>query len=456
MPRMTKPAPRAVTVDAPHNVEAERAVIGACLIADAFPLVSGTLTPPDFFLLKHQYIWSVINDLHRAGQPVEVLAVHTRLAELRLTEAVPVAYLVEVLNATPSAANVEFYARVVKNASQRRALMHAADAMKALAMDEQRPTDAVLSEASGMLTRLIVPDERASVPYAAAAETVMAAFLDDMEAVSDGRAPQTAGLPSGLPTLTRAIGGYIAGHLGVIAANTGEGKSAFMVQEAVHLARRGVRVLYVNLEMTAADQAERIITQESGLSMRAMRARGAPNPHDLRKVMHAHNEIKAIPLIFHDGSFMSLPQLEAVIASHVARHHVEIVFVDYLTLITSPTGGTASTADNIAEKAATVKNLAKKYAVPIVTAAQMNRTTAQNPSVRPSMHWIQGSAGIAQNADWVGIIHRPDYREDPAEREAVEDAHLILGKVRHGAPATIDLLWLSEFAKFAEKDLRRA
>jgi replicative DNA helicase len=105
----------------------------------------------------------------------------------------------------------------------------------------------------------------------------------------------------------------------------------------------------------------------------------------------------------------------------------------------------------IAQLARDLKALAKKLNIPIVTAAQMNRVTAQNSSAKPSLHWIQGSAGVAQNADWVALIYRPDYRADPSERADIEEAQLIVAKNRHDAVGTIPCLWLNDYAKFAEQ-----
>jgi replicative DNA helicase len=434
--------------------ESERAVLGLCLIdTQAYVDAAHQLKLGDFYLHKHALIWDAIGEVYRAAGAVDLVATGEHLRQTKSDMGINwMAELVELANVFVNSLAMDFHLRLIRASSNRRRLLKAADAIKAMALDSKLDTDSLLSQAAGMVTGLIVPDETATVFAKDAATQSLSAFLDDMEAIEAGNDPRGIGLPSTIPMLTRMVSGYQRGHLGVIGANTGEGKSALMVQDAVHIAQRGHRVLYVNLEMTATDQFARIIAQQTGVSMRQLRQSKRPDPALVQRVGKAHHALRELPLVFHDASFMTVRELEAVLAANVARFGIDIAFVDYLTLMRPDQREKGdNTAEVIAQLARDLKALAKKLNIPIVTAAQMNRVTAQNSSAKPSLHWIQGSAGVAQNADWVALIYRPDYRADPSERADIEEAQLIVAKNRHDAVGTIPCLWLNDYAKFAEQ-----
>ncbi|GHU25252.1 replicative DNA helicase [Spirochaetia bacterium] len=433
----------------PHDERAEQSVLGALLIDDgAITVAIQYLRPADFYSLANSRIFDAILRLFEQGTRADLITVTGELRKSgNLLASGGTDYVANLTNVVPSSANIEYYAKAVQQCSLRRSLIRISNDIISRAFDESQDARSILEEMQQQLFALA--DARQTFSYKSAKELVIEA-ITIIERLH-GANHEYTGIPSGFDTLDKMTRGFQPQELVIIGARPSVGKTAFALSMAAHIAIRLKRpVAFFTLEMSDISLMMRIISSEAMVESNAIRTGFFQTP-DYDDIMDASSKIYESPLYVVDMPNMKLLDLRAQARRLRMQQHVEIIFIDYLTLISSE-NPRLQRHEQIAEISRSLKSLARELDIPIVALSQLTREAEKD---RPSLASIRESGAIEQDADVVMFLHRdretdkqkPEQDPEP-DVSAGSKTSLILAKQRNGPVGTIDLLFLPKYTKF--------
>ncbi len=444
-------------LDSPASVEAEMALLGAVLVSPEImsDIEAMRLVPDDFFLLKHGQIWAACLDLHKRRMPVDFVTLAQAMdARSELERIGGAAYLTHLLNSTPSSVHAEFYAQIVIRASIRRKAMRASDHIKAWARDESIDTETVISRSLKAISDLVPVDTTRTTTLADAMDERMLMVLDYIDNPTKPR----PGLPSSIPSITRVSGGWQPGDLVVFSGLTSEGKSALLFAEMLQAARHGY-VGYFSLEMSTEKMSDRAAQLLSGVSVKHDLINVvSPRERDINAYIEAIHEARSWTknIILEDVFSITPTQFLSKARRMQSEYGCVAYGIDYIQIMT-PDKANGQRQQELGSIVKSLKEAAKDLNVPILTAAQMKDRGIGDRKAPPKLADIREAADISMNADFVGMIYRPDYRED-ADRFGDagdiqnEEAQLIIGKNRDGARnISLPLWWRPKHVAFADR-----
>lgn len=418
---MQSPAP-------PYDADAEEAVLGAILYQpDALADVAGIVQPSDFYLAKHQQIYTAMLACQRDRTPADALLVQTRLRNSGQLDAVGgFPYLVHLTDAAPLASRAPHLARVVADHAARRRLALAAASIAEEAYATDRPLDAVLANAAAALAGATRRQDSALVS--------MRTIADELyEGLQTG---ESRVLYTGLRDLDALLGGLAPGDLTVLAGRPGHGKSALALTIADTLARGQQPVAYFSLEMRRAELAQRLIAMRTGVGAQTQRQHRYTDT-ELEAAIAAIGQIAELPIAVHDQRGLTVEDVRARTLRHAqAVGGVALVVVDYLTLITAEQARGTNRAQAVGEISRGLKRLAGDADAPVLALAQLNRQLDGRTGWRPTLSDLKESGDIEADADQVVFIVRPELFETDPQRQAAARglAKLYVEKNRHGPP----------------------
>src|SRR5512144_1306085 len=449
--------------DLPHSLESEQAVLGAILVEEtAFDQVAAVLKPGDFYVLAHQHVYGVCEELAREARTLDPILVQQRLdAKGLLGAAVPRDLPLSLAHAIETSGNVVHYARSVLELSRLRKMMLVAGDVVARGYEAGANVQAFLDTAQQDV-------------FGAAAgvgietlkeikEPVMRA-LDNLEAVQKrvmaGLSPIT-GVPTGIATLDKNTLGLQAGSLVVLAARPSVGKTAFALNIASHAATKaGKKVAFFSLEMPSDQLALRMLASEAKLDWRRLSA-GQLSTYDWQKIATHADRIGAASIWLDDNFVLSPVELRSK-CRKLKRENggLDLVLIDYLQLMHAPSDrSTQSREQEIATISRSLKSLAKELECPIVALSQLNRSVEKRKGEAPMLSDLRESGAIEQDADIVMFLHRneeenKDVQQGNSQGDTL-NVQLIVAKQRQGPTCTIDLVFFKTTTFFAEMDRRR-
>ena len=415
----------------PHDLDAERWVIGSALKKPECIDKVNTLDPDAFHGEGHPRIWRHLLAMRAEGTPIDVVALGHRLrAAGELEAAGGAAYLLQLHTQTPVADHIVHYAEIVQECAQRRTLRDVGLRIVQNAYENTVPVGELVGKAESSLSS-IATDAKSSEPVTA--DEAAAEVLARIEAIRNRTGHM--GLPTGLVDFDDATGGLFPGELTYLAARTGIGKTALGSQIAYNAGSHGKLVLYVTLEMSAAELANRIICSLAGVSSVKVRC-GDIDDADQQSLMEAATEFGRAKIIFDDRPGMTAQDV-ARSARRYSRNGLDLVVVDYLTRL-RPTNPKLQRYEQVGQMSDALKELARSLHVPVLCLAQLNREAEKQD--RPGLHHLRESGAIEQDADSVLFIHRKEsgYRDGGG---ADRDAELIIAKNRNGQCGAIKLCW---------------
>lgn len=425
-------------------IEAEKSVIGGCLLEpDALDLAISGLSPEDFDHPGHRRIFAAMQRLSDEHQPVDLVSLTYALREAgNLEEAGGSAYLAELVDFVPTAANVGFYIAAIRKTATHRRLLGIAEGVRFRLEDEPDPAK-VLEEFE---SRLFALRESATtggpVPVRDGAE----AILDRWETagLTPGEPP---GLRTGFSRFDAMSGGLEPGNLYLLAARPGAGKTAFAlaVAESVSIRQR-MPSLFFSLEMGQEQLAGRLLTAMAGVDGAQARV-GRLETGDYGRLEEAAKRLKAAPVFVDDEAALSIAEIRARARRLRRREGVRLVIVDYLQLVA---GGLAKGATREAEVATVsrgLKALARELCVPVIALAQLNRSLENRTDKRPMLSDLRESGSLEQDADLVAFLHRPGVTDPNTDPGAVE---MLIAKNRHGPLGRVPLRFRPEYCRFEQ------
>ncbi|MGV2981710.1 replicative DNA helicase [Camelimonas sp. ID_303_24] len=463
---------------APHNLEAEMALLGAIMINnDAYYRVSDFLNAPHFHIEAHRRIYEVASQLIRAGKIATPITMKTFLQGLDIGEMTIAQYMARLAAEATTIINAEHYGRAIYDLAIRRELISVGSDMVNLAYDapvEAAPRDQI-EEAERKLYALAETGryDGGFMPFGNALTEAI-----DMAAAAFKRAGKLSGVSCGLTDLDQKMGGLQRSDLIILAGRPAMGKTslvtniAFNVAKAWKAERRQDGVLesvnggvvgFFSLEMSAEQLANRIIAEQSGVASYKIR-RGDLQEDEFIRIADAAREMQSLPLYIDQTGGISIAQLTARARRLKRQRGLDLLIVDYLQLLTGSSKKGDNRVQEMTEITTGMKALAKELQVPIIALSQLSRQVESRDDKRPQLSDLRESGSIEQDADVVLFVYRDEYylkmkEPKPGSEEhfrwqaEMDQAHgkaeVIIGKQRHGPTGTVQLAFEAEITRFS-------
>ncbi|KRE89582.1 replicative DNA helicase [Frateuria sp. Soil773] len=431
----------------PHSIDAEQAVLGGLMLApDALDKVADKLGEQDFYRKDHRLIWRAINELAVKGMPCDAVTLGDWFEANGLAEMVGGAsYLIELANATPSAANIAAYADIVREKSVLRQLI---DAGTSITEDGYRPegksVQEVLESAEQRVFHIAESGARGKKDSVSMREAVKDAFRMLTERYENRG--QLTGISTGFTDLDELTSGLQPSDLIIVAARPSMGKTAFSVNIAEAAALRAKKAVVIfSMEMSASQLAFRLISSIGRIHAQHLR-NGDLSEEDWPRVTNAIAILSEAKIFIDDSPGLSPVELRAR-ARRLHREHggLGLIVIDYLQLMQVP-GNKENRATEISEISRSLKGLAKELNVPVIALSQLNRSLEQRADKRPMMSDLRESGAIEQDADVIMFIYRDEYYNKESPDKGL--AEIIIGKQRNGPTETVKLAFLGHYTKF--------
>ncbi|TVR67602.1 MAG: replicative DNA helicase [Spirochaetaceae bacterium] len=427
----------------PHNIEAEVATLGAILLdAPAVTRVVDFVRPGDFYRQAHGRIFEAIVHLWDRGESIDLITLTNELQGSGQLERVGgAAYISSLTTAVPTSANVEYYAQIVQQTAIRRRLITLAAELTESCFDDTIPTRQVLEEAERRIFELAETNQtRTFLP----AKDVVKRTVAAIEKLYHNQDAYT-GVPSGFAALDNMTSGFQNSEFIVIGARPSVGKTALALSMAANMSVASkIPVGFFTLEMSDMALMQRMVAGEARIGSQTIRT-GMLRSTDFANLTHAAGRIYEAPLWISDTPGMRLLDLRAQARRMVSQHGVRVIFVDYITLITSESNE-APRHEQIAEVSRSLKSLARELNVPVIALSQVSRETEGK---RPLLSSIRESGSIEQDADVVLFLHRErNVEQASTETLNVVETELIVAKQRNGPVGTIKIAFVPRYTKF--------
>lgn len=431
----------------PQNLEAEQSVLGAVLLEnEAINPAIEILAADDFYRESHRAIFNAMVELSDRSQPIDAITLSDTLRGRGLLETVGgPAYIAELAATVPTAANVAYYARIVREKAVLRRLVSIATDIASAAYEAPRDVDEFLDRAEHRIfeisERRIRPSLHTMRDLARDSITLLEQLYERKELVT--------GVPTGFTDLDRITAGLQPSDLVIIAARPSMGKTALALNIAAYAALgAGARygVAFFSLEMSKEQLVLRLLCSEARVDSAKARA-GYLGERDLPKLAQAAARLSEAPIFVDDSSDITPLQLKAK-CRRLARDpasRLGLIVVDYLQLM-RPQKTSDSRAQEIAEISRSLKALAKELKVPVVALSQLNRQVEMRSDRRPILADLRESGAIEQDADVIAFIYRDElYHRDSKEPGVAE---VIIAKQRNGPTDTLKLTYLTQYTRF--------
>ena len=432
--------------------ELERAVLGGLMLeTERYDAVSEIIEFTDFEGQDHQNIFQSMGELVYSNKPLDPLTVSDRLdSKNLLTRAGGKNYLIDLASTSPSAANLEAYAGMIRQKSISRRLMKINSEISELIINPQGKDAAeLLDEAETKIFSLNDEASRTSTNIQKLDELIPQSIERMNEIAKNGSS--LLGASTGYKDLDSKLQGLQNGDLIIVAARPSMGKTALSMNIVENLIlNKDIPggVLVFSLEMPAESLTTRLLASNAKIDQQKVRS-ASMNQSDLKKFMESSSKLKDLPLYIDDSSMLSPMELRAR-ARRIARQEpngLSLIVVDYLQLMQLP-ASQENRVNQISEISRSLKMLAKELNVPVIALSQLNRAVEQRPNKRPIMADLRDSGAIEQDADVILFIYRDEvYNEDSEEGNKAE---IIIGKQRNGPIGKVNLTFLKEFTRFED------
>jgi replicative DNA helicase len=465
---------------APHNIEAEQALLGAVLVNnEAFYRVSDFLAPEHFYEPIHREIYEICGKIIRAGKTATPITVKTYLPEQLIADVTMPQYLARLASEATTVINAADYGQTVYDLALRRSLIQIGEEMTATAYESDVDLTAPkqIEEAERQLFDLAEKGR-----YDGGFQPFNEALREAIEMASEAysRDGTLSGMATGLSDLDRLMGGLQKSDLIILAARPAMGKSSLATNIAFHVARNwkgeitpdghrktvdGGQVALFSLEMSAEQLATRILAEQSGIPSSDIR-RGNIHESQFARLVDTSQMMSQMPLYIDDTGGLSVSQLAARARRLKRQKGLDLLIIDYVQLLSgSSRKASENRVQELTEITTTLKALAKELEIPIVALSQLSRQVENREDKHPQLADLRESGSIEQDADVVLFIYREEYylknkepKEGTPEHLAWQGemdkvhgrAEVIIGKQRHGPTGTVQLAFEASLTRFSD------
>lgn len=436
----------------PQSIEAEMSILGGVLLDnEAINRVLDILIPEDFYRESHRKIMRAMIELNDHREPCDLITLTTilkRKGELEEVGGAP--YLATLVDYVPTAANIAYYSKIVKEKAIARNLITAATEIVTDGYGDQIEIEELLDKAQKSIFE--ISENRINTPY----HPVSLILKDTIKYIEDlyEKKESVTGVPTGFVDLDNKTAGFHAGDLVIIAGRPSMGKTAFALNiaqyAAIHANPRHPVVIF-SLEMSKEQLVTRLLCSEARVDASRLRT-GHLQDGDWDKIMRGADKLHDSKIFIDDTPAISIMEMRAKARRLRAEHGIGMVVVDYLQLMR---GGASpeSRQQEISEISRSLKALAKELSVPVIALSQLNRGLESRNDKRPIMSDLRESGAIEQDADVIMFVYRDEVynKENP---EVKGRAEIIIGKQRNGPIGTVDLTFLGEYTRFENYAVR--
>ncbi|MCM6881258.1 replicative DNA helicase [Enterococcus italicus] len=442
----------------PQDIEAEQAVLGAIFldndtIIDAMEI----LEPRAFYRRAHQIIFQAMIQLNDRNEAIDVITLKAELESIQSLEDIGgILYLTELSQASPSAASISYYAKIVDDKAVLRNLIHTANQIVTKGFEQGEDVQSIVDDAERSI--LEVTEKRNSSGFKSIADVLNTAIENIDQLAQQGEA--ITGLPTGYQALDKMTAGLHQEELIIIAARPAVGKTAFALNIAQNIGTKTDQsVAIFSLEMGAESLVNRMLCAEGSIQAGNLRT-GQLTDEEWRSLIVAMGSLSRANIYIDDTPGIKISEIRARCRKLAQeKGNLGLILIDYLQLIEGT--GRESRQQEVSEISRQLKKLAKELKVPVIALSQLSRGVEQRQDKRPVLSDIRESGSIEQDADIVAFLYREDYYEregdqdeDHEEKEVNNKVEVIIEKNRSGARGTVELLFIKEYNKFSSLSLR--
>jgi replicative DNA helicase len=431
----------------PHNLEAERSVLGAILLHnDAFNLAAEVIDSHDFFRDAHRRIFDKMVKLAERGDAIDLVTLKEELGRSGdLEEVGGPAYITALVDGVPRSMNIEHYARIIKEKATLRSLIFSANKILATAYEAEEEADTILDQAEHAI--FAIADDKVRDGFVSLRDLARGS-LDTIEKLH-ARKELVTGVPSGFTDLDAMTSGFQSSDLIIIAGRPSMGKTSLVLNVAQHVGTKtDLTVGMFSLEMSKEQLFLRMLTAEARIDAHRLRG-GFLGERDWGRLSQAIGTLSETKIFVDDTPSIGVLEMRAKCRRLAAEHGLNLVIVDYIQLMQGR-GRFENRTLELASISRSLKGLAKELSVPIVVLSQLSRAPESRADHRPQLSDLRESGALEQDADVVIFIFREDQYVDrsqpPTDAQGV--AELIVGKQRNGPTGVVKLAFIREFTRF--------
>lgn len=428
----------------PHSIEAEQSVIGSMIMdREAIVVASEIIMGDDFYSKQYGILFETMVELNDEGKPVDLVTLQDRLKEKDVPpEVSSLEFVRDLITAVPTSANIKYYANIVAEKSTLRKLIKLNEEIANTCYVGKENLEVILEDTEKRVFDLV--QRRNMEDFVPIRQIVMNA-MDRIEKASHNKGNVT-GVATGFIDLDYRTAGMQPSDLILVAARPSMGKTAFVLNIAQYVAfKQNQTVAIFSLEMSKEQLVNRLFSMESKVDSQHLRT-GNLSDEEWEKLIESAGLIGKSNLIIDDTPGISISELRSKCRKYKLEHHLDMIIIDYLQLMSGSGRSTDSRQQEISDISRSLKALARELNVPVLALSQLSRAVEQRPDHRPMLSDLRESGAIEQDADVVMFIYRDDYYNKDTEKKNI--AEIIIAKQRNGPIGTVELVWLPDFTKF--------
>lgn len=428
----------------PQNLDAEMAVLGAMLLDEgAIVKASEYLDSACFYKVAHRKIFSTLLDLYGESVPVDLLTLTEALKRGKILDEVGgPSYLTALTSAVPTAANAEYYCRIVKEKSILRNLIRASTQIVTDSYEAKQTPDALLDKAESLIFEIASKKLRRD---AVVMKDIIKNSIEMIDKLYQ-RKGMITGIPTGFEELDRQLAGLQPADLVIVAGRPAMGKSAFVLSlaENISMSAQKTAVALFSLEMSKEHLVQRLLCSHARINAHNVRT-GMLSTKDWPRLTKAAGKLSEAPIFIDDSPTVSVLELRAKARRLKMQHDVGLIILDYLQLM-DENSRSENRQQEISKISRSLKALARELNVPVVAVSQLSRAPERRESFRPRLSDLRESGSIEQDADVVLMLFREDYYNPTEENSGI--AEVIIAKQRNGPTGSIKLAFIKEYTRF--------
>lgn len=430
----------------PQNIEAEQAVLGAMLIKkEAIVEVQEILQPDDFYREAHRIVYEAMLELSGNDEAVDLVTLTEQLRKNEQLEKIGgLPFITQLANAVPTAANVGYHAKIVKEKAELRNLINAATKIASAAYEDTDSVENIMDEAEKSI--LAVANRQSGGAFESMKSIVMRTF-ERINVLYESKGGLT-GISSGFKDLDKLTSGLQKSDLILVAARPSMGKTAFTLNIAAYCGLHDCKVAFFSLEMSKEQLMQRMLCSEGGIDATRLRT-GQLDEGEWNRLVETADRLSRAPIFIDDTAGITVMELRSKARRLKAEHGLDLIIIDYLQLMQ---GRASKNSDNrqqeISEISRSLKALARELDVPVIALSQLSRSVESRQVKKPMLSDLRESGSLEQDADIVMFLYREDYYDKDTENKNITE--IIIAKHRNGPVDSIQLFFQKEYTKFRD------
>jgi len=429
----------------PHNDEVEQSILGAVLIdKNSIGLISDDLKSNDFYDDTNAKIFQAMLELYEEGKPIDLLTLTKRLKKNKAS-GVEASYLTQLVNAVPTAANIEQYAEIIKEESTKRKLISLGTSVTNMGFSDDKSAEELIDKAESLVFSITQGHNiKGFVPIK---ESLADSFdrIDEIHKKGEG----LRGVQSGFTDLDNILSGFQKSNLIILAARPGQGKTAMVVNIAQHIAvvdKNPVGIF--SLEMSQEELVDRLLVGQADVDAWRLKT-GRLTETDFAKLSEAMGILADAPIFIDDTPGITVAQIRTKARKLQMEHNLSLIIVDYLQLV-DPGKHYDNRVMEVSIVSQALKNLARELKLPLLAVSQLSRAVEHRGERKPQLADLRESGAIEQDSDVVMFLYRPDVEISP-----IMQTKLLIAKHRNGPMGEVDLLFRGDRIRFYNVEGKR-